>query len=82
MNCESEKLHASILRHVNHVLETSGRSPLNSLKSSDSLSQDLQLDSLELAELTVLLESEFGIDVFDKGIVRTVGEIVERLKSG
>jgi acyl carrier protein len=80
VNCDAEKLLTRILIHVNHVLETSGRAPLSCLKLSDRLGQDLQLDSLELAELTVLIESEFGVDVFARGIITTVGEIVERLK--
>lgn len=41
------------------------------------LQEDLELDSLELAELSVLLEDTFGRDPYTEGIVpRTVGEIV------
>ena len=53
---------------------------LNNLKHSTSLTNDLGLDSFKLAQLTVQIESEFGIDVFEKSIVRTFGEIVEVLK--
>jgi len=37
------------------------------------------LDSLDLAELTVRLEEEFGVDVFEDGIVETVEEILTKL---
>src|SRR5215203_5100479 len=42
-----------------------------------SLHEDLDLDSLELAELSVMLEDHLGRDPYTEGIVpRTVGEIV------
>ena len=45
------------------------------------LQQDLDLDSLELAELSVLLEDNLGRDPYSEGIVpRTVGEIVDFYK--
>ena len=41
------------------------------------LTNDLDLDSLELAELSVLLEDNFGRDPYSEGMVpNTVGEIV------
>lgn len=41
------------------------------------LHDDLDLDSLELAELSVLLEDNLGRDPYSEGIVpNTVGEIV------
>jgi acyl carrier protein len=39
------------------------------------LVNDLGFDSLELAELTVIIEEEYGIDIFEHKIIRTVGEI-------
>lgn len=44
-----------------------------------NLRNDLQLDSLELAELTVRIEDEFQIDIFEDGIVETVGEVFKKL---
>jgi acyl carrier protein len=49
------------------------------IDNNTSLKNDLGLDSLSLAELTVYIEDEFGIDVFEDGIVETVGEIYEKL---
>ena len=48
--------------------------------SSTSLTNDLGLDSLNLAELTVIIESEFGIDIFEKEIIRTYGDIIKVLR--
>ncbi|HQK63499.1 MAG TPA: phosphopantetheine-binding protein, partial [Methanofastidiosum sp.] len=36
-------------------------------------------DSLDLAELTVKIEKETGIDVFADSFVNTVGEILEKI---
>lgn len=46
-----------------------------------NLRYDLGLDSLDLAELTVRIENEFGVDIFEDGIVETVGEILEKLNN-
>jgi acyl carrier protein len=76
-----ESLIAKLAGHVNHVLEGSGRPPVAEMTEQSRLRQDLQLDSLELAELTVRLEAQFGVDVFREGIVETVGEVVKRLEA-
>lgn len=44
-----------------------------------SLKQDLGLDSLSLAELSVRLENEFGVDVYEENTPETVGDIIEIL---
>ena len=52
---------------------------LEEIKEKTHLRNDLTLDSLELAELTVRLEDEFQIDVFEDGVIDTVEEIYQRL---
>ncbi|AZQ61909.1 acyl carrier protein [Flammeovirga pectinis] len=44
------------------------------------LREDIGFDSFDLATLTVLIEDEFDIDIFEDGIVNTLGEIVQKLK--
>ena len=44
-----------------------------------NLKQDLGLDSLSLAELSVRLENEFGVDVYEENIPETVGDIIKIL---
>jgi len=51
------------------------------INESLKLRDDLGMDSFNLAELTVHIEEEFGIDIFEFGIVNTVGEILVKLKS-
>ena len=43
------------------------------------LRDDIGLDSLNLATLTVKIEEEFGVDVFEDGIVFQVSDIISKL---
>ena len=64
---------------VNEVLDESGRDVIENASRETQLRADLGLDSLDLAVLTVKIEAEFGVDVFAKGIVNTVGEVLDRI---
>jgi acyl carrier protein len=68
-----------LLAVVNTVRANKSQSPLPTLDSGMSLRDDLQLDSLDLAELTVRIDKEFGVDVFEDGLVETVGEVIGKL---
>lgn len=50
------------------------------LNSESKLREDLGLTSFDLAELTVKIEDEFDIDIFESGLVSTVGEIFAKLE--
>tara|TARA_Y100001970_G_C14176975_1_gene827547 strand:+ start:134 stop:358 length:225 start_codon:yes stop_codon:yes gene_type:complete len=50
------------------------------INDSTLLTNDLGLDSFDLAVLTVEIESEFGVDIFENGVISTVGEIFKQLK--
>ena len=73
----------SNLSHITSLLNTlrenKGLEPVVAITSATHLRTELGLDSLDLAELTVRLEKETGVDVFAEGIVGTVGEVLERL---
>ncbi|MBX3739283.1 MAG: acyl carrier protein [Candidatus Didemnitutus sp.] len=64
---------------VNQVRANKALPLLPALESTDRLREDLGFESLDLAELTVRIEEEFGVDVFADGLVNTVGEIHDRL---
>lgn len=70
----------TLLDVLNTVRGNKGLEPLPTLERDQDLRRDLGLDSLDLAELTVRLESESGVDVFQAGLVATVGEVLERLE--
>jgi acyl carrier protein len=64
---------------INKILERKEKEPLKELNYDLSLRNDLDMDSLDLAELTVRIEDVFGIDVFEDGIIDTIGEIMEKI---
>lgn len=49
------------------------------INDDDDLIDDLGFDSLSLAVLTVIIEEEYGVDIFEKKIIRKVHEIKEQL---
>lgn len=53
---------------------------IEEINESTNLTNDLGLDSFALAQLTVEIESEFGIDIFENEMINTVGDILKQLK--
>ena len=49
------------------------------INDNTTLRGDLGLTSFDLAELTVKIEDEFDIDIFEDGLVNTIGEIYVKL---
>lgn len=54
-------------------------SPHLEVEKNSSLTTDLGLDSIMLAQLTVEIEDEFGVDIFEDSIVNSVSEILQKL---
>ena len=69
-----------ILKIINTILENSEKPIISKINTSSNLRYDCGLDSMELAELTVHIEDEFGVDIFETGLVYTVGEIIDKIK--
>lgn len=68
-----------LLQIINTVLENRGKAIVKSINENSSLKNDCGLDSLDLAELTVRIEAEYDVDIFEDGVVTTVGEILSKL---
>ncbi len=69
-----------VLNIINSIREAKNESAVSVLKAEDKLREDLGLTSFDLAELTVRIEDEYGIDIFETGLVNTVGEIYAKLQ--
>ena len=69
-----------VLQIINDIRKKRGMKPIESLNRDLNLRDDLGFDSFDLAELTVRIEDETGIDIFENGIINTVGEILDTLK--
>ncbi|MGI6863374.1 acyl carrier protein [Bacteroides sp. KG156] len=70
-----------VLEIINEIRAAKGIIPIAELHSEDNLRDDLGLTSFDLAELTVKLEDEFDIDIFEDGLVNTIGEIYKKLEA-
>ena len=64
---------------INTMLEKKNKPTLSLLSADMNLRMDIGFDSLDLAELTVRIEREYGVDVFEDGLVATVGEITTKI---
>jgi acyl carrier protein len=52
---------------------------VDNISDSINLKNDLGFDSFMLAELTVEIEEETGIDIFKDGMVFTISDILKKL---
>ena len=72
-------MNEKLLKIINSIKKNKQDNPVESLTEEMRLREDLNLDSFDLAELTVKIEDEFDIDIFEDGLVLTVGEILNKL---
>lgn len=70
-----------ILSIINNIRAAKELSSLDMLKNDMKLREDLEFTSFDLAELTVKIEDEFDVDIFEDGLVSTVGEIFAKLQA-
>jgi acyl carrier protein len=68
----------SLLEIINEVLIYS-ETQVEYIEPTMDLRDDLGMDSLALAQLTVIIESEYGIDIFENGLVSKVSDILEKI---
>lgn len=68
-----------LIEIINTVLENRGKVKVAAITRESSLKNDCGLDSLDLAELTVRVEVEYNIDIFEDGVVTTVGDILNKI---
>jgi acyl carrier protein len=66
-----------LLKIINTVLDNHQEKTISELKPEMTLRQDLGMDSIMLAEMTVRIEDETGVDVFENGMLYTVKNIFD-----
>ena len=64
---------------INQILKENDLDTFDKFEDSHHLKNDLGLDSFNLAELTVLIEDEFGVDICEGDLVFTIGDIKQKL---
>lgn len=69
-----------VLEIINQIRASKDLAVILTLNASDDLRNDLALNSFDLAEFTVRIEDEFDIDIFEDGLVNTIGEVLAKLE--
>lgn len=69
-----------IKKVIKEIIEDNGEKFTVEITKESQL-RDLGLTSFDLATLTVKIEDEFDVDIFEDGLVSTIGEIVEILEA-
>lgn len=72
-------MNTAILEAINEVKEGKGDDKVAAVSETTHLRDDLALDSFDLAELTVRIEEKTGVDIFENGVIETVGEIAKQI---
>jgi acyl carrier protein len=67
----------SLKEIINEIQEENNIKITDTLNDNDDLINDIGLDSLDLAQLTVIIEDIYGVDIFEKKIIRKIHEIKE-----
>lgn len=65
---------------INSIKKNKFEEEIPEIRPEQKLREDLNFDSFDLAELTVKIEEEFGVDIFEDGLVNTIDEIYTKLK--
>ena len=68
-----------VLSIINEIRKAKNLAILEKLNVEDNLRNNLEFTSFDLAELTVKIEDEFDVDIFEHGLVNTIGEIYAKL---
>ena len=68
-----------VLSIINEIRKAKNLAILEKLNVEDNLRNNLEFTSFALAELTVKIEDEFDVDIFEDGLVNTIGEIYAKL---
>lgn len=76
---EIRKMKDQLLEIINEILEDKGKTTLNDINENTSLRRDAGMDSIDLAVLTARIDEEYDVDIFEGGIVDTVGEVLKKL---
>jgi acyl carrier protein len=69
-----------LLEIINEMISSKGIETLKKIQREYSFRDDLGFDSFDLAELTVRVEDVFGIDIFEDGLVNTLGEVEDKIR--
>ncbi len=70
----------NLKKYINEINAVEGKDKIEIITRDMKLREDLGLDSMDLAILTAKIEDEYDVDVFEDGIVLTIGEVLNKLE--
>ena len=76
----TQRMQEKLLSIINSIKKNKFEEPVLEITPEQTLRENLNFDSFDLAELTVKIEEQFGIDIFEDGIVNTINEIYTKLQ--
>jgi acyl carrier protein len=76
---EKEEKEKKVISIIRDILSDENMESEMEIAESTKLKEDLGFDSLMLAVLTVKIENEFDVDVFEDGLIFTVAEIFSKI---
>ena len=68
-----------LLEIINEILEDKDKATLKTIDENTSLRRDIGMDSIDLAVLTARIDEAYDVDIFEDGIIDTVGEVLKKL---
>ncbi len=77
-----KKINKKILEIILKIIEENDINNIafEDISEKSILTDDLGLDSFNLAQLTVEIEEEFGVDIFENQIPTTVKDILKQIR--
>lgn len=76
----TQRMQEKLLSIINSIKKNKFEDTVSEISPEQRLREDLNFDSFDLAELTVKIEEEFGVDIFENGLISTVDEIFKKLQ--
>lgn len=69
-----------MLDQIKEILATSLSIDADSITEASSFSEDLGIDSLDIVELLMSVEEEFGVNIEPDPSIATVGDLIAKIE--
>jgi len=70
-----------IFNIINQVRKNSGLEAIADINKDLDLREDLELDSISIAELITMIDNSFDVDINAGVLLKTVGDIIDEMQN-
>ncbi|WP_251963766.1 hypothetical protein [Salinibacter ruber] len=82
MSSDTEsKVKNKVIKEIKKLRKSKNQKEIEEYTHEMKLTDEMGLNSFDLAELTVKLEDIFGVDIFEDENPETLGHIINKIKS-